>query len=202
MSSTDKNHIEKEPKPIGSFKDLRHQVARRISDWGQKCRAGCPDLRCQSKKYDLILFFFSCNIINCYIKFQLIQLIKQRDLLNARYAQRKAIFERLYEKYSELQVYKKPDKVNKVMVGPNAPAAPTTAEEEENRKKICHLENEILRTNAQWMEAEHIRKKYLSIKASLCGDAEKFERSLREMEASMAEQQSDVERIQVNIKKI
>lgn len=128
---------------------------------------------------------------------QLIQLVKQRDLLNARYAQRKTLFERLYEQYTELQVYKRPATTANHPAGANTASPPTSVEEETNRKQICHLENEILRTNAQWMEAEHIRKKYLSIKASLCGDAEKFEKSLREMEVAMAEQQTDVERIQV-----
>lgn len=111
-----------------------------------------------------------------------------------------AIYERLYAKYSELQVYKRPEGAAKNKVPPNAAATvqPTSVEEEANRKQICHLENEILRTNAQWMEAEHIRKKYFSIKASLCGDAEKFEKSLREMEVAMAKQQTDVERIQVH----
>lgn len=124
-------------------------------------------------------------------------MIKQRDLLTARYAQRKAIFERLYAKYVELQVYRQSDGAGGATGKNGTPVVPTSAEEEENLKQVCHLENEILRTNAQWMEAEHIRKKYLSIKASLCGDAEKFEKSLREMEAAMAEQQTDIERIQV-----
>lgn len=99
-------------------------------------------------------------------------------------------------------MYKKPPAVEtskNVKTEKNrTPSAPlTSGEEDDDRKQICHLENEILRTNSQWMEAEHIRKKYLSIKSSLCGDAEKFEKSLREMEAAMAEQQTDVERIQV-----
>lgn len=128
---------------------------------------------------------------------QHIQLVKQRDLLNARFAQRKATLERLYEQYQELQVYKRSGNGD----GPAEPKGgnlptPTTAEEETHRKQICHLENEIHRTNVQWMEAEHIRKKYRSIRASLRGDAEKFELSLLGLEKSQSDQQVDVDRIQ------
>lgn len=48
------------------------------------------------------------------------------------------------------------------------------------------------------MEAEHIRKKYRSIEASLMNDAERFERSLRELEAALTEQQAEIDRLQVN----
>lgn len=60
------------------------------------------------------------------------------------------------------------------------------------------MENEIHRTNVQWMEAEHIRKKYRSIEASLMNDAERFERSLRELETALTEQQAEIDRLQVN----
>lgn len=46
------------------------------------------------------------------------------------------------------------------------------------------------------MEAEHIRKKYRSIEASLMTDAERFERSLRELERSLNEQKAEIERLQ------
>lgn len=48
------------------------------------------------------------------------------------------------------------------------------------------------------MEAEHIRKKYRSIEASLMNDAERFERSLRELDAALAEQQAEIDRLQVS----
>lgn len=76
--------------------------------------------------------------------------------------------------------------------------APSTVEEDENRKLICHLENEIHRTNVQWMEAEHIRKKYRSIRATLMADSEKFEKSLLELEKAITEQQTDINRMQVH----
>lgn len=48
------------------------------------------------------------------------------------------------------------------------------------------------------MEAEHIRKKYRSIEASLMNDAERFERSLRELEVALSEQQQEINRLQVS----
>lgn len=59
------------------------------------------------------------------------------------------------------------------------------------------MENQIHRTNVQWMEAEHIRKKYRSIEASLMNDAERFERSLKELEVALNEQQQEINRLQV-----
>lgn len=75
--------------------------------------------------------------------------------------------------------------------------APLTIEEDENRKLICHLENEIIRINMQWSQAEHIRKKYKSIQASLMTDAEKFEKNLIELEEALCQQNSDIEQLKV-----
>lgn len=121
----------------------------------------------------------------------MIDLTKQLDLLNEKYSKRKAFFDKLIDKYHELLACKNE---NSQDIEP----VPATAEEAENRKLICHLENEIHRTNVQWMEAEHIRKKYKSIRASLMADSEKFEKSLIELEESITEQQADINRMQVN----
>lgn len=75
--------------------------------------------------------------------------------------------------------------------------APLTVEEDENRKLICHLENEIIRINMQWSQAEHIRKKYKAIQASLMTDAEKFEKNLLELEEALRQQNGDVEKMKV-----
>lgn len=75
--------------------------------------------------------------------------------------------------------------------------APLTIEEDENRKLICHLENEIIRINMQWSQAEHIRKKYKSIQASLMTDAEKFEKNLVELEEALHQQNFDIEQLKV-----
>lgn len=74
---------------------------------------------------------------------------------------------------------------------------PATIEEDVVRKRICHLENEIHKINVQWMEAEHIRKKYKSIKATLTSDSDNFEKSLLELEESLKEQQIDINQMQV-----
>lgn len=47
------------------------------------------------------------------------------------------------------------------------------------------------------MEAEHIFKKYKSIKVSLMADSEKFEKSLLELEEAITDQQVDIARMQV-----
>lgn len=75
--------------------------------------------------------------------------------------------------------------------------APLTVEEDENRKLICHLENEIIRINMQWSQAEHIRKKYKAIQASLMTDAEKFEKNLLELEEALRQQNGDIEKMKV-----
>lgn len=122
---------------------------------------------------------------------QVIDLTKQLDLLNEKYTKRKAFFDQIYAQYQDLLAEKNetPEAIE--------PAA-STVEEDDNRKLICHLENEIHRTNVQWMEAEHIRKKYRSIRATLSADSEKFEKSLLELEKAITEQQTDINRMQVH----
>lgn len=119
-----------------------------------------------------------------------IELKKQLDLLHDKYLKRQQVFNKLVEKYQILLAYKKQkDDVN----SSNA----ETVEEDANRKLICHLENEIHRTSVQWMEAEHIRKKYRAIKASLMNDSEKFESSLLELEQALQDQQIEINKLQV-----
>lgn len=113
------------------------------------------------------------------------------DLLNDRYQRRKEHFDKLYEQYQQLVA----DRSAQLPDGTNEHVS-ATLEEDQSRKLICHLENEIHRTNVQWMEAEHIRKKYRSIKATLMADSEKFEKSLLELEQSITEQQADINRMQ------
>lgn len=134
---------------------------------------------------------------------KIIDLTKQSDVLNAKYNKRKLLFDRLHERYQELLALKNDDfcagdsSSQPIASKSLTTSAPQTVEEDENRKLICHLENEIHRTNVQWTEAEHIRKKYKSIKATLMADAEKFEKSLLELEDALREQQADISRMQV-----
>ncbi|XP_034111206.1 myosin-9 [Drosophila albomicans] len=115
---------------------------------------------------------------------------KQTDLVRHKFKARQQHFSRLVERYRELLANKEAQNQN---LGEKPPE---TLEEDANRKLVCQLENEIHRTNVQWMEAEHIRKKYRSIEASLMTDAERFERSLRELEQSLNEQKAEIERLQ------
>lgn len=128
---------------------------------------------------------------------KVIDLTKQLDIVNARYLKRKEYFDKLAVRQQELQALK-----NEVASVPNkgantvSNAPPQTVEEDANRKLVYHLENEIHRTNVQWTEAEHVRKKYKSIRASLMADAERFEKSLLELEDALREQQADINRMQ------
>ncbi|XP_058976657.1 golgin subfamily A member 6-like protein 7 [Musca domestica] len=115
---------------------------------------------------------------------------KQLDLLRHRFKCRKQHFAKLMEQYRELVANKEAQEQN---LGEKPPE---TLEEDNNRKLVCQLENQIHRTNVQWMEAEHIRKKYRSIEASLMNDAERFEKSLRELEVALSEQQQEINRLQ------
>lgn len=123
---------------------------------------------------------------------QLIDLRKRYDLLTYKYNQRKIVFNQLAEQYHELLASK-----NDSQNAASTDIPPATLEEDVVRKRICHLENEIHKTNVQWMEAEHIRKKYKSIKATLTSDSDNFEKSLLELEESLKEQQIDINRMQV-----
>lgn len=130
---------------------------------------------------------------------KVIDLTKQSDIINARYLKRKEHFDKLHLRYQELLALSSDANTG---LAPNkganavSSAPPQTVEEDTNRKLVYHLENEIHRTNVQWTEAEHVRKKYKSIKASLMADAERFEKSLLELEDALREQQADINRMQ------
>jgi coiled-coil domain-containing protein 151 len=61
---------------------------------------------------------------------------------------------------------------------------------------VTRLENEIHKMEVQWNEAEHIRKKYRSIKSSLMMDSEKFESTILKMEEAIREQQQEINQLQ------
>lgn len=122
---------------------------------------------------------------------QIIDLKKQTDMINARYKKRQVFLDKLAEEYQTLLGYKN----NKAMGAGNQPP-PETLEEDQTRKQITHLENEIHRKSVQWSEAEHIRKKYRGIKASLMNDSEKFESSLLELEQAIMEQQAEINKLE------
>lgn len=113
---------------------------------------------------------------------------KQTDMMNSKYQKRQEYFDKLVEEYQTLLTYKNNRSGNVV--------PPETLEEDSTRKQITHLENEIHRTSVQWMEAEHIRKKYRGIKSSLMNDSEKFESSLLELEQAIMEQQAEINKLE------
>lgn len=132
---------------------------------------------------------------------QLINQIKQYDLLEAQFVQRKNYREKLLQEKAELASYQhdcdENQKSSKSLFKSNQP--PITVEEDKNRKLVCHLENEIIRINVQWSQAEHICKKYKAIKGSLMNDAEKFEKNLLEIENALSQQNTDIENMKVNL---
>ncbi|XP_037954603.1 centrosome-associated protein CEP250 [Teleopsis dalmanni] len=115
---------------------------------------------------------------------------KQLDLLRHRFQNRRRHFNKLIIEYRALKANRDAQNQN---LGEKPPE---TLEEDANRRLVCKLENEIHRTKVQWMEAEHIRKKYRSIQSSLNNDSERFERSLRELEIKLSEQQTEINQLQ------
>lgn len=138
---------------------------------------------------------------------RIINQTKQYDLLEAQVAKRKQYYNKLLRERAELVAIQNDNATDdqktksKQVLGKqnqlNTNQAPLTVEEDENRKLICHLENEIMRVNVQWSQAEHIRKKYKAIKASLMSDAEKFEKNLLELETALKQQNTDIENMKV-----
>ncbi|XP_065074952.1 outer dynein arm-docking complex subunit 3 [Ochlerotatus camptorhynchus] len=122
------------------------------------------------------------------VDLKIIDVNKQADAVEAKHKKREIYYKKLLDQYHMLIGYKhsKADGSN----------PPETVEEDANRKLITHLENEIHRTSVQWMEAEHIRKKYRGIKLSLMRDAEKFESSLLELEQAITEQQAEITKLE------
>lgn len=145
---------------------------------------------------------------------QIINQTKKYDLLEAEFVRRKEHYNRLQRQRAEIIAiqnaecggFEKPQTTEGCRPktsGQNqrqfrTSYAPLTVEEDENRKLICHLENEIIRINMQWSQAEHIRKKYKSIQASLMTDAEKFEKNLLELEEALRQQNGDIDKMKVS----
>lgn len=120
-----------------------------------------------------------------------IDLQKQIDWNHDRYITRQRTFNKLVEEYQNLVASNGSAKRSEL----SAPV-PETVEEDFNAKLICHLENEIHRVSVQWMEAEHIRKKYRAIKGSLMNDSENFESSLTELEQAIEVQKTEMAKLQ------
>ncbi|XP_058816922.1 outer dynein arm-docking complex subunit 3 [Topomyia yanbarensis] len=119
---------------------------------------------------------------------KIIDVNKQADVVEAKHKKREQCYKKLVDQYHALMAYK-----NSKSDGSNPSE---TVEEDANRKLITHLENEIHRTSVQWMEAEHIRKKYRGIKSSLMRDAERFESSLLDLEVAITEQQAEITKLE------
>lgn len=126
---------------------------------------------------------------------KIIDLTKQYDRLLAQFTKCKDKFDRLHRQKTEMKILLGDTLDATSEKTSTAPKQPQTLEESECRKKILQLENEIHTKTVQYTEAEYVRKKYNSIRASLWDDAERFEKSLLELENSLREQQANISRI-------
>lgn len=131
---------------------------------------------------------------------QIINQTKKLDLLEADIVKRKEYYNNLLRQRAEMKLIAREndDQAIKSKQNPlKTNQVPLTIEEDECRKWVCRLENEILRVNVQWSQAEHIRKKYKAIKASLMNDAERFEKKLLQLENALQQQNADIENMKV-----
>lgn len=146
---------------------------------------------------------------------QIIDVKKQADVVHDRYIKRQIYYDKLVEEHNKLLAYKNDKNINNTY-------PPETLEEDANRKVkvltqfldphekclnveyskyillqlVTRLENEIHKTEVQWNEGEHIRKKYRAIKSSLMQDSEKFESTLLKLEVAISEQQAEIKKLQ------
>lgn len=133
---------------------------------------------------------------------QLINRTKECDRLEAQFIQRKTIYDQLLQRQTELEIYEKvasegrPSEENARPVKSGKGHQPSI-QEDDNRKLVCRLENEIIRINEQWLQAETIGRKYKDIRGTLMNDATKFEQSLIEIENALEQQNVDIDNIEV-----
>ena len=64
--------------------------------------------------------------------------------------------------------------------------------------EICSLENQIHRVEMNFMEAEHVRKKYRIIRTSLLDDSVEFESTLVKIEDAIKKQEAEINQLKVN----
>lgn len=63
---------------------------------------------------------------------------------------------------------------------------------------VSILENNIHKIEMNMMEAEHMRKKYKAIRASLLDDSVLFESTLKKLEQNILKQETEIKHLQVN----
>lgn len=133
---------------------------------------------------------------------QVINRTKEYDRLEAQFTQRKTTYEQLLLRQSELEIYQKIASEGKpaehTRSGRSAKSKQPAIDEDGSRMVVCRLENEIIRINEQWQQAETIGRKYKDVKGALLGDATKFEQSLLEIEDALAQQNADIDDIEVS----
>lgn len=133
---------------------------------------------------------------------QVINRTKEFDRLDAQYVQQRKVYEQLQHRQTELEIYQKVSSEGRPAeearpARSSAKGKQPAVDEDDSRKVVCRLENEIIRINEQWLQAETIGRKYKEIRGTLMGDATKFEQSLVEIENALDQQNGDIDNIEV-----
>ncbi|XP_034233396.1 coiled-coil domain-containing protein 151 [Thrips palmi] len=113
---------------------------------------------------------------------KVIDLKKKLDLLRFRSKQHQEKMKSLADEYKKLLTKKQQSRLIK--------------NKSEAQKERNTLENHIHRIEMNMMEADHVKRKYLSIRASLLDDSVEFESSLRNMEDVIVKQDQEIKHLE------
>ncbi|KAK3923535.1 Coiled-coil domain-containing protein 151 [Frankliniella fusca] len=113
---------------------------------------------------------------------KVIDLKKKLDLLRFQSKQHQEKMKSLADEYKKLMQKKQQSRLIK--------------HKSEAQKERNTLENHIHRIEMNMMEADHVKRKYLSIRASLLDDSVEFESSLRNMEDVILKQEHEIKHLE------
>ncbi|XP_068082941.1 golgin subfamily A member 6-like protein 26 [Anabrus simplex] len=162
-----------------------HQLKKEIKDLQSK--VGKPDksaeavLRASNKslKEINILINKRSDEVAVILGDKIVDKKKKLDLLRHQSRKLQEKMKRFADEYQELQV-----KITAAQGKKNAEALAN--------QRICSLENQIHRVEMNMMEAEHVKKKYRSIRSDLLDDSVEFESSLEKIEQMIQNQEKEI----------
>lgn len=197
---------EKERKATDSVADLRRTIKElsgklmsHINASDGKHSANADAKMCRTVTYP----YGADSAQKCFdiYDLQVINRTKECDRLEAQYVRQRKVYAQLQHRQTELEIYQKVASEGRPAEGArpakSAKGKPAAVDEDDSRKVVCRLENEIIRINEQWLQAETIGRKYKEIRGTLMGDATKFEQSLVEIENALDQQNVDIDNIEV-----
>ncbi|XP_034948178.1 golgin subfamily A member 6-like protein 6 [Chelonus insularis] len=112
-----------------------------------------------------------------------IRLRKKLDLIKYKSVKQQEILTQLLKEYTELMDGRAQKLMEKKLEHPL-------------KKKIVSLENQLHRVSVMQMEADTVRKKYRSVRATLKSDAAFYVSSLQKLEQSVKEQDAEIKQLQ------